>query len=1075
MQTVTVETKCRNDAENDSQQAIQHGATDHGNLAPSQSLTVGKMAMAIVSGNYTYNVTVVNNYGSTTLESYDSLDAPLQEIIAWLQGPKFLHLYEEALTQRLSTTGTWFIESDEFRELVEGRDVIVWATGIPGTGKTVMSSVSFEHLKQIFHGQAAIGIVGAYVRYAERQSTRDIFAGLLSQLIEDHSCVYSYLRHTHTQRKRAALTEAGMIKAFQDIVRLFAKVFLVIDGLDEAEDNVKEVLLRLLPSLGANVLITSRPLDLYVHHLPNARHISIEARAEDIDRFVEVTVNSSSKLQSILNNDPALADKLKTCVRETSKGMFSLARLQMENVLNKARSVRSLLETLNQLPSGVEDLYGPTLSRITAQSAEDVSCAHRVFTWILHSVRGLTAEELQGALAVSFEDQTYDSKSIIPVPLILSMCGGLVTVEKRQKKKGKGASKIKSYIRFAHYTVHEFFKTVKFPELPLPYTYMAVVSLVYLRQHDHRLNAWDSQSDSKALQSYFKEYPFLTYADRNWGTHASFSQKDGLRLHPYIQAYLLGVTQYGLINHKFKSKPHFRPTIRATSLQLAAMYGLVDAVATKALPFSPPEQGLGAKTPFHYAARFNQPAVLGALVELYPGVNIPDENGKTPMMIACQNGHTNCVQVLIETPGVEVEPRDKSGRTAFWYACSCDRDAVPLLLLSSSLKFDLDVCDDEGKAAIDKAYDAGLERTVERLRLIRPDLYSRPSGKISMKNSAECIRSACVDYPNLAQGVLNRPVARTPSDPPSTSGKTLLIESTSIPGAGVQSGGMDPNNPPPSVREPQATRISSDEHNPKCRGAATSRTIVFFGETGIGKSAIIDMLFESEGKGPAPGRSDGSTLVNVEHILHLNDHSLSLKLWDTPGLSKSHCRGDDASPGELNLLKLLGDLTGSTDLLVYCVNGRRFRPIVRQMYDLVYSWACQEQVPILLVVNGLENEEIMEDWWEHDRGDFARHKMEFGAGHVCITSTRGRDKGSGTVEGERERVFDREFEGSIIILRKAIVRAVLQERVGLEWELLPRGDRSAKTNPEGHKGHKSWLQWPLPSRKSSNSKRARTL
>ncbi|KAF6741617.1 hypothetical protein DFP72DRAFT_942612 [Ephemerocybe angulata] len=530
-----------------------------------QNLSIGTVTTTIVSGNCTYNVTVVNNNGSTKSEDHDNPEVPLQEIIAWLKGPKFLHIYEEALSQRLSNTGTWFIESEEFRQLVEGRDVIVWGTGMPGAGKTVISSFSMERLKQIFEAEEGVAIVGAYIRYTERPATRDIFAGLIAQLVEDYPCAYSYIRHIYIRRQKKALNEAGMIKAFENLVGLFSKVFLIIDGLDEADDNVKDALLRVLPSLGANVLITSRPLDLYEHRLPGALHVSIEARTEDLDHFVEETVKSSSKLQAILRGDPDLIKQLKARVRETSKGMFLVARLQMEDVLDKARSVGSLLKTLNQLPSGVEDMYRHSLLRINAQSADDVSSAHRVFTWLLHSARDLAAGELQEALAVSFEDKTYDSIDVIPISMILSMCGGFVTVEKRGKKdksRSQGKNLKKSHVRFIHYTAHEFLKSVKFPDVPSPHTYLAVTCLVYLRQNEEELHDWVvvTWEDLEPYDFDCEVTTFLGYAEENWGHHASISQGHG-PLHPFIQTFLIGC----------KSR-------NPTSLHLAASYGLVEVV-----------------------------------------------------------------------------------------------------------------------------------------------------------------------------------------------------------------------------------------------------------------------------------------------------------------------------------------------------------------------------------------------------------------------------------------------------------------------------------------------------------------
>jgi len=100
-----------------------------------------------------------------------------------------------------------------------------------------------------------------------------------------------------------------------------AKVFVLVDGLDEATNEAKDGLMNILPTLGANILITSRPLELYATRTPGALHISIQARAEDIATYVEERVNGSARLVSILRSDVSLAELLHTRVKEKSQGM----------------------------------------------------------------------------------------------------------------------------------------------------------------------------------------------------------------------------------------------------------------------------------------------------------------------------------------------------------------------------------------------------------------------------------------------------------------------------------------------------------------------------------------------------------------------------------------------------------------------------------------------------------------------------------------------------------------------------------------------------------------------------------
>ncbi|KAF6741622.1 hypothetical protein DFP72DRAFT_942620 [Ephemerocybe angulata] len=218
------------------------------------------------------------------------------------------------------------------------------------------------------------------------------------------------------------------------------------------------------------------------------------------------------------------------------------------------------------------------------------------------------------------------------------------------------------------------------------------------------------------------------------------------------------------------------------------------------------------------------------------------------------------------------------------------------------------------------------------------------------------------------------------------------------------------------------------------------RNLVFFGETGVGKSSIINMVRESmgispnssEGMAKISSSAMGCTVVNTVYSLHVSpsdSETLSLALWDTAGFSETaHGTVSSDQAGE-NLVTLLQSMGGGTDLLVYCVRGRPFRSVVGQIYDLAHKKACGGKVPILLVVNGLENQEKgMEDWWVQNKAIFVKRKMDFD-GHACITSTRGKlSKNQAGSSEKSSHIYDEQYEDSLGIIREAIITTLLAQK-----------------------------------------------
>src|SRR5258707_276950 len=120
--------------------------------------------------------------------------------------------------------------------------------------------------------------------------------------------------------------------------------------------------------------------------------------------------------------------------------------------------------------------------------------------------------------------------------------------------------------------------------------------------------------------------------------------------------------------------------------------------------------------------------------------------------------------------------------------------------------------------------------------------------------------------------------------------------------------------------------------------------ILIFGQTGVGKSSIINVL-----KGKPVGRaSDDATNCNLYHCISDRDGK-SYTFWNTPDLNepfpvKSHYAVQD-------LQSVVDDI--NMDLLIYCIQDG-LEDMTRVNYDLVWRDICKEKIPIVLVVTGLK-------------------------------------------------------------------------------------------------------------------------
>ncbi len=85
-------------------------------------------------------------------------------------------------------------------------------------------------------------------------------------------------------------------------------------------------------------------------------------------------------------------------------------------------------------------------------------------------------------------------------------------------------------------------------------------------------------------------------------------------------------------------------------------------------------------TPMHYAAKAGSLNVLIGLISRGAGVDPPDNNLKTPLIVAIENKRAQVSKSLIEL-GADIEARDSLQKTPLMFACRMgSKEMVELLL-----------------------------------------------------------------------------------------------------------------------------------------------------------------------------------------------------------------------------------------------------------------------------------------------------------------------------------------------------------------------------------------------------------
>lgn len=167
------------------------------------------------------------------------------------------------------------------------------------------------------------------------------------------------------------------------------------------------------------------------------------------------------------------------------------------------------------------------------------------------------------------------------------------------------------------------------------------------------------------------------------------------------------------------------------------------------------------------------------------------------------------------------------------------------------------------------------------------------------------------------------------------------------------------------------------------------KNIVIFGESGVGKSSIINLL---------AGHQVARTSPDTKHCtLRYEAYDVNIKgapyrIYDTAGVDGNRMDPSGFLNAIINADKLMKELrvNGGIHLLLYCIKAGRIPPTFVTNYRLFYEFFFEEKIPVALIVTHLEREDPMNDWYTRNKGSFDRHAVK-SVDQACITAAANLD------------------------------------------------------------------------------------
>jgi len=251
-------------------------------------------------------------------------------IVDWLIPIDYSAQQAYFISQRQEGTGLWLLGSYEFQTWLSESKQTLFCPGIPGAGKTIMTSIIVEHLSTRFQDDSTVGIAYLYCSYRRQreQKLADLFSSLLKQLVQQQPSTPESMKNLYERHKdkRTRPSFDEISKVLHSIIADYARTFIIIDALDECQvsDGRREFLLEMFnlqARTGVNLLMTSRFIPEMEIQKEFKGCLSLEIRAsdEDVKKYVDGHI---SRLPLFISRNLDLQREIRTEVTRAADGMY---------------------------------------------------------------------------------------------------------------------------------------------------------------------------------------------------------------------------------------------------------------------------------------------------------------------------------------------------------------------------------------------------------------------------------------------------------------------------------------------------------------------------------------------------------------------------------------------------------------------------------------------------------------------------------------------------------------------------------------------------------------------------------